>query len=61
MLSEEIFSPTRLPFQYMNVLTNSEKLRYFIAPKIIDLITFIDKNVNLQSIQEDTFMVSTVI
>ena len=61
MLSGEIFSPTRLPFQYMNALTNSEKLRYFIAPKIIDLITFIDKNVNLQSIQEDTFMVSTVI
>ena len=44
MLSGEIFSPTRLLFQYMKALTKSEKLRAFIAPKMTDLITFPDKN-----------------
>ena len=42
MLSGEIVSPTRLLFQYMKALTKSEKLKAFIAPKMTDLITFID-------------------
>ena len=37
-------SPTRLLFQYMKALTNIEKLRDFIAPKMTDLITFLDNN-----------------
>ena len=44
MLSGEIVSPTRLLIQYMTALTKSEKLRDFIAPKMTDLITFINKN-----------------
>ena len=44
MLSGEIFSPTRLLFHYMKALTTSEKLRAFIAPKMIDLVTFLDNN-----------------
>ena len=42
ILSGEIFSPTRLLFQYMKALTKSEKVRYFIAPKMKYLITFLD-------------------
>ena len=45
MLSGEIVSRTRLLFQYMKSLKNSDKLRAFIAPKMTDLITFLDKNV----------------
>ena len=44
MLSGEIFSPTRLLLQYMKALTKSEKLKAFMAPKMTDLITFIDTN-----------------
>ena len=44
MLSGEIVSPTRLLLQYMKALTKSEKLKVFIAPKMTDLITFIEKN-----------------
>ena len=44
MLSGEIFSPTRLIFQYMKALTKSEKQKSFIAPKMTDIITFIDKH-----------------
>ena len=44
MLTGEIVSPTRLLFQYMKALTKSEKLKAFIAPKMTDLITFLDKN-----------------
>ena len=44
MLSGEIVSPTRLLSHYMKALANSEKLRAFIAPKMTDLITFLDKN-----------------
>ena len=44
MLSGEIVSPTRLLIHYMKALTNSEKLKVFIAPRMTDLITFIDKN-----------------
>ena len=44
ILSREIFSCTRLLFQYMKALTKSDKLRDFIAPNITDLITFLDNN-----------------
>ena len=44
MLSGGIVSPTRLLFQYMKALTKSEKIRSFIAPKMTDLITFLDSN-----------------
>ena len=44
MLSGEIVSPTRLLLQYMKALTKSEKLKAFIAPKMTDLITFLDNN-----------------
>ena len=44
MLSGEIFSPTRLIFQYMKALTKSEKIRAFIAPNMTDLITSLDNN-----------------
>ena len=42
---EKFFSPTRLIFQYMKALSNSDKLRAFIAPKMEDLITYLDNNV----------------
>ena len=45
MLSGEIFSPTRLIFQYMKALKKSEKHRDFIAPNMTDLINFLDNNV----------------
>ena len=45
ILSGEIVSPTRLLFQYMKALSNSDKLRSFIAPKMTDLINFLDNNV----------------
>ena len=45
MLSGEIFSPTRLLLQYMKALTKSEKVKAFIAPKMTDLVTFIDNKV----------------
>ena len=44
MLSGEIVSPTRILIQYMKALTNSEKLKAFIGPKMTDLITFLDNN-----------------
>ena len=44
MLSGEIVSPTRLLFQYIKALKNSEKLRYFIAPNMKYLITLLDNN-----------------
>ena len=61
MLSGEIFSPSILIFQYMKALTNSEKVRYFIAPNMTDIITFLENNGNMLSIKEETFMVSTFI
>ena len=45
MLSGEMFAPTRLIFQYMKTLSNSDKLRAFIATKMKDIITFLDNNV----------------
>ena len=44
ILSGDIVSPTRLLFQYMKALIKSEKLKAFVAPKMTDLITFLDKN-----------------
>ena len=45
MLFGENFSPTRLLLQYMMALSKSNKLRYFIGPKITDIITFLDNNI----------------
>ena len=44
ILSGDIVSPTRLLIEYMKALTKSEKLKEIIAPKMTDLITFIEKN-----------------
>ena len=44
MLSREIVSSTKILFQYMKALKKSEKLRAFIAPKMTDLITFLENN-----------------
>ena len=44
MLFREIVSPTRLLFHYMKALKNSEKLRYFIANRMTDIITLLDNN-----------------
>ena len=43
MISGESFSPTILFFQYIKALSKSDKLRYFIAPKMTDIINFLDK------------------
>ena len=40
----------------MNVLSNINKLKAFIAPKITKLITFIDDNVNRLSSQGGLFV-----
>ena len=44
MLSGENVSPTRLLFLYTKELSKSDKLRDFIAPKMTDLITFLENN-----------------
>ena len=44
MLSGEIVSPNRLLLQCMKALVKCEKIRYYIAPKMADLITFPDDN-----------------
>ena len=44
LCSMEKFSPTILLFQYTKALSNNDKLRAFISPKITDLITFLDNN-----------------
>ena len=43
-LSVETVSPTRLLFQYTKALSNSDKLKAFIAPKITYFITFLNNN-----------------
>ena len=45
ILSGETVSPTKLILQYMKEFSNSDKLKAFIAPKMTDLITFLDNNV----------------
>ena len=44
ILSEEIVSPTRLLFQYIKSLSKINKLRYFIVPKMTNLITCLYNN-----------------
>ena len=44
MLSEESVFPTRILFQYMKAFSKSDKLRFLIAPKMTDLITFLYNN-----------------
>ena len=44
ILSGETVSPTILLFQYMNSLSKSKKLKVFTAPKMTDIITFLDNN-----------------
>ena len=44
MISGEIVSPTRLLFHYIKELSNSDKIRAFIALKIIYLIIFFEDN-----------------
>ena len=60
-LSGEIFSPTRLIFQYMKALSKGDKIKAFIAPNITDLIIFLDNNKNRLSTQGEIFMDSIVI
>ena len=50
-LSGEILSPTRLLLQYTKALSNSDKIKAFIAPKMKYLITFLDNNGNILSTQ----------
>ena len=45
MLYGEIVYPTRLLLHYMKALTNSDKIRAFIASKMTDIITFLNNNV----------------
>ena len=42
MLSGETVSPARLLFQYMKEFPKSDKIKAFIAPKMTDLITFLE-------------------
>ena len=44
ILSGETVPPTRLLFQYMKVLSKSDKLKVFISPKMTDLIKLLDNN-----------------
>ena len=60
MLSGKKYSP-RFLLQYIKEFSKSDKLRAFIVPKTTDLITLVDNNGNMLSIQEDTFMESIVI
>ena len=43
-LSGEIVSPTIIFFQYMKAFTDGNKLKVFIAPKMIDLTKFLGNN-----------------
>ena len=45
----------------MKSLSKTDKLKAFIAPKMIDLITFLDNNGNWLSTQGGIFMESIVI
>ena len=44
ILSGETVSPIRLLFQFMKALSESNKLKAFIAPKMKDLVTFLDND-----------------
>ena len=45
ILSGENISPTRLIFQYTKEFSYRDKIKVFIAPKMTDLITFLDNNI----------------
>ena len=45
IVSGDIVSPTRILLQYMKAFSKIDKLRAFIAPKMADLITFLDNNI----------------
>ena len=44
ILSGETVSPIRLIFQHMKALSNINKLKAFVATKMIDIIKFLEKN-----------------
>ena len=44
ILSVETISSTRLLLQYMKALSNSDKLKSSISPKMTDIMTFLDRN-----------------
>ena len=44
MISGETLSTTRLIFRYMKALSKSDKPKALIAPKVTDIITFLDNN-----------------
>ena len=44
ILSGETVSPTIIILQYMKALSNSNKLKEFIAPKMTDIIKFLENN-----------------
>ena len=60
-ISVENVSPTRLLLQYKKSFPKSDKLRAYIAPKITDLIIFLDNNGKTEIYKGKIFMVSTVI
>ena len=47
ILSGETLSPTRILFHYMKALSKSDKIKSLIAPKMKDIITFLDNNKKL--------------
>ena len=59
-LRETVY-PTIIIFKYMKALSNSDKLKSSIAPKMTDLITFLEKKENILYIQEEKFMEYIVI
>ena len=40
----------------MKALSNSDKIKAFIAPKMTGVITFLESNNKMMSTQEETFM-----
>ena len=56
MLPGETLSPTRLISHYMKAFSKRDKIKVFIAPKMTDLITFLYKNGNILSTQEEILM-----
>ena len=61
MLYGEIVSPTRILLQYTKALSNSDKIRDCIAPKMKDLITLLDNNIKYAIYTGGEIMLSTVI
>ena len=61
IFSRETVSPTRLLFQYTKSLSKRDKLKAVIATKMIDIITFIDKNWKYSVYKGEKIMYSIVI